>query len=173
MRALIPALLAISVLAAPALAQGTDAGQPEGEAAAPARSADNLAEEMCGFLRGQVGQAEQMLRQIATTLNATSRGESPAQLATRAAQMDHWAGRFSALVEATTPLNCFPADTLEQARSIAAQYGAFAAQARDFAMRPAPGAEQQQQQVSPAVQRRREQRRQQQREQELQQSLLP
>lgn len=172
MRALAPAALALALLAAPALAQPTPPAAAPAEAApgAPVRDAESLATELCGVYRAQVTQAEQMLRQIATTLNATGRSESAAQVATRAAQMDHFAGRFSALVEATTPLNCYPPETLEQARNIAAQYGAFAAQARDFAMRPAEPA---QPQISPTVQRRRDLRRQQQLEQELQQSLLP
>lgn len=190
MRALVPALLAVA-LAGPALAQpripGGDASprsalpaQPEVEEPAPppGRSADSLQAEYCTFLRSQVSQAEQTLRQTATTLNAIGRTAQAGQVATQAALMDHWTGRFSALVEASAPLSCYDAATLEQARGIAAQYAAFAAQARDFAMRAAVPAPQQaaapgQQQAMTPAQRRREQRLQQQREQEMQQSLLP
>ena len=141
-------------------------------AEAPARTAEATAAEYCDFLRLQIGQAEQTLRQLAMTLNATGRTEPPVQVLSRTAFMDHWTGRFSALVDATTPARCLEAPQLDQARQIVAQYTAFAAQARDFAMRPADAAAAAAA-VPPSVQRRRDQRQQQRRELELQQSLLP
>jgi hypothetical protein len=90
------------------------------------------------------------------------------QSVTRVAWMDHWVGRLTALIEATTPANCFDEERLDRLRITAAQYNAFAVQAREFALRP-PGAAP----VPVAVERRRQQREAQQREQALQQSLLP
>lgn len=163
MRGPIASLLLLGVLAAPAGAQA-----PVAES--PARTAETVAADYCGFLRAQIGQAEQTLRQLVATINATARVDAPAQTLGRTAFMDHWVGRLSGLLEATTPANCFEPEQLDQARQVAAQYTAFAAQARDFATRTpeaaAPSA-------STTVQRRRERREQQRREQDFQQSILP
>ncbi|HYF09681.1 MAG TPA: hypothetical protein VD970_18840 [Acetobacteraceae bacterium] len=133
------------------------------------RPPEMTASAFCEVLVTQLTQAETTLRQMAITLNAAITRENPALSLARASWMDHWVGRMSALIEATTPANCFDEDRLDRLRVTAAQYNAFAAQARDFALRPTPTPPP----VPAAVERRREQRRQQQQEQAFQQQLLP
>lgn len=181
MRTTLAALLLASALAAPALAQprpampapGADATPDPSADAAPAQPAAPATADYCGFLRNQITQAEQTLRQLVVSINATGRTDAPAQLVTRAAWMDQWAGRLAGYVEATTPANCLSPAQLEAARQVVAQYGAFASQARDFATRPAESASASASQPPTAAQRRQQRRDQQRREQDFQQSILP
>jgi len=179
MRATLVALLLASALGAPALGQsrapmpapGADAAPDPAADAAPAQPAAQATADYCGFLRNQINQAEQTLRQLVVSINATGRTDPPAQLITRAAWMDQWAGRLAGYVEATTPASCLSPTQLEAARQVVAQYGAFASQARDFATRPAETASSAQ--APTPAQRRQQRREQQRREQDFQQSILP
>jgi hypothetical protein len=138
MRATLPALLALSLLSAPALAQRAASGPsavPDNEPP-PQRTAEAATAEFCGFLRNQMTQADQMLRQFVATINQSSRTDNPTQLAARASNMDQWTGRLAAYIDTMTQAQCLEPAQIDQARSVIAQYGAFATQAREYAMRP-------------------------------------
>lgn len=176
MRATFAALLLASALGTPAFGQPrapmpADAAPDPAADAAQGQPAPQPGTDYCAFLRNQITQAEQTLRQLVVSINASGRTDSPAQLITRAAWMDQWAGRLAGYVEATTPASCLAPSQLEAARQVVAQYGAFASQARDFAMRPAEAASGTQT-LTPA-QRRQQRHAQQRREQDFQQSVLP
>ncbi len=174
MRALVLAASLVCGLAAPVAAQGTP-GPATQQPGAPAPGASRGAGDpgvisaFCEALTTSIVQAEQMLRQMAISVNAAIRIEPPSQTVARTAWMDHWVGRLSALIEASVPVNCLEDARLEAVRRSAAQYGAFAAQAREAAQRlpeaaPPPPAR---------VTQRRQQRDQQRQELQQQQSLLP
>lgn len=177
MRALVLALSLVCASVAPAAAQrtlGPVNQQPAAPAPAPAAGAGAgesrpAMAAFCEALTTSVVQAEQMLRQMAVAVNAAIRTEPPSQTIARTAWMDHWVGRLSALIEASVPVNCMEEARLEAVRRSAAQYGAFAAQAREAAQRPPEAAP-----PPPArVTQRRQQRDQQRQELQQQQSLLP
>lgn len=162
---------ALFALSAPAEAQRRPNQRPEPAMPAEptARSEAEVVAAFCERLLQGIVEAEQGLRQMALTVNAMGRTEPPGIMLTRAAWMDHWVGRLSALIEAGVPHSCVDDTRLETLRMVAARYAAFAAQAREIAQRPPEPAPE-----PPArVTRRRQQREDQRQELEQQQSLLP